>query len=590
MAIKSAIKPIEWVLDAVSCIIDKVLKPVIDAILKATGLDYLVKKLENALMEKLGINDVIEKIEAHFHLDDILHNTGVLDPDTSGSASVTMSNGWTNLSSSLGQYYTQKNDTARVAIGGLYTAITGSPLDPNKPAVIPHWPKPPKLKHPDEQEGQTNRGRLLLAAPSAHPRRRKPFDALDKILTVTQKPHLLKAHRTPPPLRLGNPFTLHAERWQHVDTLDETIDKACDRLNGLTDKVHLVSENLKQLDASLSIPTTFHAQIVDLKIFLTGGRDFLLFLGNIEIFQDVLPPVAGVIQTQVTACEDVDRDAPLLQKAVDAIETSIGPALTHIPTTLTISQSCTKMQGWKQGALTLAKTIDIGHEMATEASHTEELNGYSNTVNDRFKAVSDIARDIYTTADGISNSLDALNEALVLYANTLTPISEHDQLISDEALPTADKAARILSTIDSIFDPLAELLIRTQCVDGNTPIKVGANFAMDTIKNVAESGKDSWLNRVIQLLQALADKGLPLGQLHEDMNKASETLSTNVVADITSAASDLATQMDKLNALLKESMTFTFKDAKDKEHTVENQFIQGDMTNPRALAKAIGGA
>ena len=593
-AVKSAIKPIEWVLDAVECIIDTILKPVINAILEATGLKTLINSMEKALMDKLGLTGLIDKIEKSFHLDAIQQSSATLNPDASDGAPHTISNGWSNLSGALGKYATKdkKSDGPGFAVSELYTAITNTALDPDKPASIPDWPDPPKLHKPDgdannQQENTFLMAGMVLSAASAHPKRRKPFEALNNLQQLAEKPHLLKAPAKQARLQIQHPFTLHAERWSNLDSLDSQIDKTCQRLNGLTDKVQLVAQKLVYLQGSLQVPSTFHAQIVDLKIFLSTGRDLLMFLAGIDLFKDVLSPLAGILQTQVVACHDVDRDAPLLIQAVASIETAVGPALTHMPTDQLLAQATHKMQGWKLGAATLAKTMDVGHDLATDTSHTEELHGYGANVNTRFKAVGDIATKIFTVADGLSNSLDAMSDALDGYAKALLPISEHDTLISEKALPQADKAARILGTIDSIFDPLSTLLQRTHCVDGNSMLKLGANDAIDALKQVADSDSSSPLKLTINLLEALADKALPLGRLHTEMGEATQTLSSSIITAVQGAAKDIGSNMDHLKVLLHETQTFTFTDAQGKTQTVSNQFVSGDMQKPITLAKTL---
>lgn len=59
----NAIKPLKWVLDAASCLFKKLLKPVIDAILKATGIQKLLNALEAAIVKALGLKAVEEDLD-----------------------------------------------------------------------------------------------------------------------------------------------------------------------------------------------------------------------------------------------------------------------------------------------------------------------------------------------------------------------------------------------------------------------------------------------------------------------------------------------------------------------------------------------
>lgn len=60
-SIINAIKPLQWVLKAVSCIFNKLLGPIIDAILNALGINALIEKLKEFIEHALGIIELKEE-------------------------------------------------------------------------------------------------------------------------------------------------------------------------------------------------------------------------------------------------------------------------------------------------------------------------------------------------------------------------------------------------------------------------------------------------------------------------------------------------------------------------------------------------
>ena len=71
-----AIKPVKWALDAVSSVVQTVLMPVIDWILKVTGLDKLVDDLKKSLMKQLGVKPIIDAVQGNVDAQQVKQNKG----------------------------------------------------------------------------------------------------------------------------------------------------------------------------------------------------------------------------------------------------------------------------------------------------------------------------------------------------------------------------------------------------------------------------------------------------------------------------------------------------------------------------------
>lgn len=138
--VEETIAPVRWVLDAGEWVFDKVLKPVIDEILEATGLESLVGKLEQELEEKLGITEVTKELKKAFNLDKITDYGTLFDLSSSSSAASVLSAQWTLLANTLASYSQHNNQGTKQAVTNLIKAIVGIPSDPNKlPPALPDW-------------------------------------------------------------------------------------------------------------------------------------------------------------------------------------------------------------------------------------------------------------------------------------------------------------------------------------------------------------------------------------------------------------------------------------------------------------------
>lgn len=75
-ALDKAIEPVEWALDEAGSVIDKVVNPVIEAVLDATGLDQVIEDVSDLLFDQLGVLDdlnyAIERVRVEIENNDVV--------------------------------------------------------------------------------------------------------------------------------------------------------------------------------------------------------------------------------------------------------------------------------------------------------------------------------------------------------------------------------------------------------------------------------------------------------------------------------------------------------------------------------------
>lgn len=554
--VEDAIAPVKWALDAASCIFNKVFKPVIDEVMKVTGLQSLVDKLEDELKHYLGIDAVINAISKAFHLDKITQYGALFDTTNSDSATSQSVSGWSTLSTTLGSYSQNNNAGTKKAIAGLASAVIGNEIDPNKPTPIPDWPNPPQYNLPDSTTAAAtlNTAMLTLMGPSTQ--------------SAMAEPMVMMAMRASAP----------TSDWPQQQALKASISQLVTRLTALTTDSQTMATNLQAFTQSLQIPDTFSTQLSDLHDLFKTSDDFFKFASKWQVLAPILSPVEAVLAQQLADAATVSQSMPELASAVKNIDSAVQNVINHTPSDTVINKAIKALNGWSDGADSLVNLVNSGQQSGLTPDQQQGLKAQQAAAEVSCQTVQGRVTEMATLATAIDGSISGINQALTTYAQTMQSVTDYDQLISDKALPTVTKVAVKLKTIDSIFDPLSELLELTgTCTDSSNILKKGASVSMGLLKSGAVTTGQSVANEVAEALESVAEKVLPLGKLNTAVTSATTTLSDQVLNELNTHCAALVDQLNQLTDKLSNAYTCDYTDKDGKAATTPNQFVSTDQ-------------
>jgi methyl-accepting chemotaxis protein len=380
------------------------------------------------------------------------------------------------------------------------------------------------------------------------------------------------------------------DSWQGVDNLKAIINAAKQQLQQLLSDADCLQNNLNAFQKSLSIPATFSTQLLDLETFLKIGSDAFHFIASLGLFKPMLEPVAGILTNQVHEYEKINAAIPQLKTAVNDVSESVQLVIQHTSSTAVVKNAINSLNGWSKGADSLVRLIEAGNHSNPNAEQQKQLTKSIQTLNGRCDIVAQLVQNIINCATDISNSIKRINDSLLAYAEALKQVTQHDQLISDKALPTANKIAETLKTLDSIFNPLSELLEQLDYVNApNT--KEDANPALTPLTPLYEVAKSTGSSRsktLVSLLNELEEKVLPLRQLNNDVNEATEKLNKDVVSCLSSQSKQLVSKLDELTLLLAAKYDCNYQNDKGKDVRSPNQFVDSkDVTPALSLIRSF---
>jgi len=575
--IEDAIAPVKWALDAASCIFDKVFKPVIDEVLKITGLQSLVDSLENEIEKALGIDKVINALKSAFNLEKITQYGSLFDLTSNSSATSIITIGWNCLRTTLGAYSQHNNQGTKDLVIGLINTITDTHIDPNKPSVIPDWPKPPHYNIPNNSETFFVASKINSSL---------AISALNRISKVSVAKTAMISNQVLLLLEESQPITT-TEDWQGVNELKTAIEKESSQLQTMIGDAELLQKNLEAFQDSLQIPVTFATQLADLEDILKTSSDLFSFIAELNIFKSTFEPVTNVLNNQLDDSKKINAVIPQLKTAVESTSKSVEPVIQHTPSHQIIDDAMKKITGWSNGIDSLVRLVETGIGSSKNPDEKKKVAAKQQEVNERSVAVITTVTNITNKATDISKNIQEINNLLVKYAEALKLVTQHDDLISQKALPTANKIAQNMKTLDSIFDPLSELLNLTGCSDADKPLKIGSNAALTIIKQSAEKSGNQVADFLVQAIEDIAEQVLPLGQLYTAVTNATKKLNDDVLNALDQRCQELVNQLDELTKLLEAK--YECKYTTDKgTFTSPNQFVNSDDVAPAlALVKTI---
>lgn len=583
--VEDAIKPVAWILDALACIFDTILEPIIDLILDATGLRAVVNSAEEAIFKKLGISSIMNMSASSFN------KSSINDAKTAVGAKqgADYSRAWDLAETALGQYRSGKDGGTKAAILGLISAITNTPIDPGKASSPPPFmpPSTPALSPADSNSGNTTSDLAFYT-----PRKINHID-LD-LVEKLKKPELRVYSRSLVFLaKLNNSAPkplpkIDGAVWPKSALLIANIKSLTASLDLLVPDAAQLEGSLTEFEASLVLPTTFAQQAHDMSQLLKDAVNILDFFAslNVKFVSELVKPFDVVAHNQNDKMNAVINELPVLKLAMTNLELAATNVITNIPQTKVIDQTIHRIEGWSMSINQIIQLViqarirdaKTGNKLKPQIdAFAQKLEAIATSITNKVTNITN-ASNLLTTA--IFDLQNGLNE----YTISIENIGIHSTLLSKKALPIADQAVHILGIVNSIIDPLSGLLEAENCIDASNPFKIYAAAARDAIDDAGKIAATAQPQMFEEFAEKLAEEALPLTELATAVKKASDSISSNTVTAFQSQSSNLVTGLDNLSKELVQSESYTTT-IKTRQGTTKIITVNNDLFNQDLLTE-----
>ncbi|PFG43144.1 hypothetical protein ATJ88_1828 [Isoptericola jiangsuensis] len=588
--VENAIGPLRWVLDAIAWIVDHVLKPAIDWVLKATGLSTLLDGLEAKVEGWLGITSLKSAVgQAGAQQGGLSSGQQAAGSATGQQAGST----YTSFGSSMSQFRQGDDSTLKSVASELLGAITGAGLSDGT-GGLPDFP----VCAPDltgNGGGSTAVRAPALGALRTAPQRMALVSPLhpDHPRTV---PVSLAQVRAGGPAALAGATTagpwpvapVDPAVWPRTAAMVAGAGDLTGRLGKIGPDATALASALTAFRQSADLPATFAAGLGQFGATFDVCSDLLTSLTAFDLafLTALVDPVEALVAQQATDVKACVTTLPDALRAIAAVEQAVTADVADLPTAATLADAVHRADGWVLGAEQLVATMDAIHQQLT--TQGTDLTGWTSAHDQIETAAQSVAArqaTLATTLDAVEAGVTGLSAALHTYATALAPVTEDARGLVG-AVPAAGHVARILGVVQSLVDPLQGLFHLACPTSGTTRAMAGS--LVDDLTELATTLTTPPPGQVNSLLAQLDAQALPCGRLAAALTAATTTLTGTVVPDVTAQASALAAALHDLADGLAQQDSYTMTDkATGQAVTVANDLVSQQVVDQ--LQEVIAG-
>lgn len=539
----NAIAPIKWVLKAAQCLIDKIFNPVIDAILKATGLSKLIDELEAKIINLLGFDDIIDEIKKAIGGDKI-----VADLKRIISFNINMPQILKDLDAAMQEFSPIRNVDLGNNLKCMLGELVGAEIDPTRPSVIPDWP-----------EIDIADNAVLL---TANHKRTVRFDWNARLQVKTSGlSSIFTGIGITPNTELR--YQLCKDISQKSDAITKIFEETENRRQTL---VSLVST----LEATLRLPDYFIIEMQSLHKcleFLSHAVTFLSGITTSPIIHDKLGEMVKWINSQLAACDSVVAEINSLNSALPAYHEYSLSVLTAIHTE-DVANMTNAVNSYAEALQRILDGFCLAAEHHPDADTTQKLCEARKRViangEDVLRMLSDLESAAKNVSQGYLMAHDRLKNTLAEFCK----LSPEGYLLPEKTVNTLVKVSNWLAQVEGIFDPLSMLIEAlkddkyeaTDDMDTVSPaMAILHDFSQHTTNMVEKN--DIWT-----LLEIISPISLLGSQLH--------TFVTDSLSYDKTFLDTLSKHVQTMTCLLDEGCKYQYDD-----ESITNKFIDCDDVN-----------
>lgn len=551
----NAIAPIKWVLDAADCLINKILKPVIDAILKATGLQKLIDMLSEQLMKLLGIDFIVGILKDQFSKK-LLDQLSVISDSFNN-----MTSKWKKFSDCLDDFSPLKSVDMKAKMKDLLLTVFNGVVDPSKPSPIPDWPDEPDVLD-DKINGLEAQAR---------------YNKIDWEYPVLSNNYCID-------LIFFNKIT-----YQHKEAqlLEEEIGKASPAVNKIHLSLSKYQAKLIVLKRIFDLPAYFTNEIDLLKTYLAFIRDLIDFISKLstvpEPKKERLNSILRFIQQQIDDSYLITKNISVLQKNINSIVQQQQLLAEGLPSEGSLSEMLTRINSWPISLDHLLDSYELGKEHNPTAEQLVRLESIDKDIKEDAYILVGIVTNINNASQNITKSLEKLDSDIDDGIIILKQFSPEGYILPEKYLDKMQEVAKILHQLDAIFEPLLlliEVLHEKESIPSeNSILDMCQNYLINFTDKLQNQVKNSdWLNLIEAILKQLSPISNILANLNVvnmDLNKVLPRLKTDSET-LTGHIQNLITVMN------------TEKSYKFENEEVSNRFFtQAQVESASKLVKEI---
>ncbi|MFK7929018.1 MAG: hypothetical protein AB8H79_12570, partial [Myxococcota bacterium] len=461
---------------------------------------------------------------------------------------------WDDLIAALGAYHTHKDEALKDLVLAALSAISGTPIDVNKPVIIPDWPLPPNVTPPRPAQ------RTRVPRPGASLGGASKELALDVVLVAPALQEMC------PPM---------GPEWAAVQALLDQVSTACGSLAGAQAIGQSLQEQLRRFDGQRTLPSTLGAQFVDLSEMLGFGARLLPFIESFALWDGLLGPLADAFQDQATVASTLPARADAVVAAADPVDRAVLSVVQAAPAASVFLQIVDELDGWAAGALALVTLVGAASQADTTGAHTAEIAAVRRSVNDRASTLAVRVAAIQRCALRALQLAATIDADLQNIGKTYQTLGAHSQVISAKAQPAVDVLARDLDLANGIFDPLSCLLQAFHCVDGSTPIKAAAHSATQSFLQQMQQELKPMAVPLRRAFDDLIGDALPLHTMERDLGAATAAL-TQTGPALAKACDELVALFKAVPAQLEPAHTYVAERTKGST-TIRDNFMDAQL-------------
>ena len=578
-----AIKPVKWALDALNFIFNKVVKPVIDAILKATGLNKAVfDPIREQVEEKLGIKSIVDMVEGT-----IGGGAAAWQKGAGVAAARAGAENWENLAKQLAKYSTRGDSGMKDDIMLLVNAITGGEIDPDAPLPDPpKWPDVPDFEGDDKSPA----AKLFSDALSRNHRQTRlesGFSAMARInqatLTASGPRQLLLMDL------LESDELAAASDMSNVDALMSKAKSAAEALRQVGGAGPQLIENLELFDQSRYLPTDFEEQMDDFAGLFDSSVDFVEFLVQFDVVKPVVAGLVEPLKQHSALAANIKTHANDLVVAGQAVDAQIRALEAAAPRPEVFTEALEFFDAAGSGAVSLAQVIGAAREVDHEHlddRFKDRLDVLASKVNDAAGKVMQQMDAVESLSTSTIKDVGTINDYLGRYAGGYSSLHDNALIVGTDALPRLTKGVHYFGLFVSILDPLSCLLAKTVCKDADNSFKKNAARCIAALEKAADLIFSNNKQLVEQAFSFVIDKKVPMDGIRQEV-EAIVNVARSGKPDFDAAVSRISANLAKLGTAMQPNQHYIDKGEQIDNVLVDEAFASAASALFEEIQKAL---
>ncbi|MEM9200732.1 MAG: hypothetical protein AAGC53_03695 [Actinomycetota bacterium] len=463
--VESAIAPVRWVLHAVDSVIKHVLEPILNEVLKVTGLESLVDHLKDALLTAIGVQPLVKALNGLPASND-QHSW---QQSAGSSAGTAATSNWTTLSSGLAQYDTRNSDNTHQLISNLVEALVAAPSTGGP------YHLPPLTSSGDLPKLTWDHAANAAAASSATTK-----SSLERYVP---DPDALEEPATPTTATTSATWLTSALTDQKL--IRSSYDGVSKNLTGLLDLATTAKDSLASAEAigaelsagltafdrARSLPSDYETTLVTLETLFDDCSKVVEFLAGVDIAKDLFSDIDPVLQQQAQAVAALASQTSDLTAASAQVDKAITAVSSQAPNPSQFASYLQCIDAAATGAALIGNAARRGQalNLKLDGQFDDRLGQVLKDIDD---AAGDACDRMQLILDATTTALkhaDSINTAMANYAAGWTAVVQASSPIKKTALPGLTSGGAIANTIASLVDPVSGILGDLGCdpTDGN---------------------------------------------------------------------------------------------------------------------------